>query len=70
MMSNNLTTDLVRGLVYSHNRANANTAQLHQACAKLEALADLLIEQGILEQKKLSARQRQAAEKLLYVLRP
>jgi Fe-S-cluster containining protein len=56
--------DLLRGLVYSHNRANANTAELHQACATLQALVELLVERGVLEQEELTARREQAAEQL------
>ena len=59
-----LTPDLLRGLVYAHNRANANTAELHQACATLEALVELLVEGGLLEREALEARRDAAAEGL------
>jgi Fe-S-cluster containining protein len=55
---------VVRGLVYTHNRANANTAELHEACSTLHALADLLIERGVLDRETLEARRRAAAEQL------
>ena len=38
--------DFLRGLVYAHNRANANTAEVHQANATLQALVELLVQQG------------------------
>jgi Fe-S-cluster containining protein len=56
--------DVIRGLVYTHNRANANTAELHQASAAVEALTELLIERGVLDRETVQARQREAAEKL------
>lgn len=39
------TADVVRGLVYTHNRANTNTAEVHQANATVAALVELLTEQ-------------------------
>jgi Fe-S-cluster containining protein len=62
--NDNLTTDLIRGLVYSHNRANANTAELHQACATLQVIVELLVERGILDREELTTRREQAAEQL------
>ena len=35
--------DMLRGLIYSHNRANGNTAELHQASATVQALVELLV---------------------------
>jgi hypothetical protein len=55
---------LIAGLVYTHNRANANTAELHHACATLQALGDLLIERGLLLREEVEARQQEAAEQL------
>lgn len=46
-MSNNgsakdkFVSDMIRGLVYNHNRANANTAQLHETSAALHAVVEL-----------------------------
>lgn len=57
-------TKLRSGLVYMHNRANANTNALHQACATLQALGDLLVERGILDQEEVAARQQEAAAAL------
>jgi hypothetical protein len=53
--------ELVRGLVYLHNRANANTAELHQACATIHAVVDLLVEQGVLDHDTLEAPQQETA---------
>ena len=39
--------EMLRGLVYTHDRANANTAELEEAVATLEALVELLIEAGL-----------------------
>jgi hypothetical protein len=55
---------LIRGLIYTHNRANANTAEVHQASATLQALVDVLIERGVIGQEELVARQQAAAETL------
>ena len=56
--------DVERGLVYVHNRANANTAQVHQAAATLRALSDLLVEKGLIDEETLGARIRSASESL------
>ena len=56
--------DFLRGLVYAHNRANANTAEVHQASATLEAVVELLIEGGVLDREALEVRQQEAAEQL------
>ena len=36
-----LPPELKRGLIYTHNRANANTAAAHEANAALDALAEM-----------------------------
>lgn len=56
--------EVQRGLVYAHNRVNANTAELHRACATLEALGDLLVERGLLEREEVEARKKNAAAQL------
>ncbi len=61
---NGVPAELVRGLVYTHNRANANTAELHQACAAIHAIGDLLVERGLLDREEVEARKRKAAEQL------
>jgi hypothetical protein len=58
------TDDLRRGLIYTHNRANANTAAAHQAGATLYALVELLVERGVLDRETLDARRQAAAEEL------
>lgn len=56
--------DVRGGLVYAHNRANANTAELHHAYATIQAIGELLIERGLLDRAEVEARKRQAAEEL------
>jgi hypothetical protein len=56
--------EVLRGLVYGHNRANANTAELHQAAVTLQAVVELLIERGVLDRETLDARRKAAAEEL------
>ena len=48
--------DLLRGLIYTHNRANANTTAAHEANATLRALVALLVEQGLVEGGEFEAR--------------
>lgn len=57
-------TEMVRGLVYTHNRANANTAQVHEAQATVEAVVDLLVERGVLDREAVQARRQAVAERL------
>jgi Fe-S-cluster containining protein len=59
-----LASDIVRGLVYTHNRANANTAQLHQASATLQTLVELLADKGLIDRKQLDTRGVAAAAQL------
>jgi hypothetical protein len=59
-----MLADVIPGLVYTHNRANANTAALHQACATIQALGDLLVERGLLVRDEVEARQQEAAAQL------
>jgi Fe-S-cluster containining protein len=56
--------DLLRGLVYTHNRANANTAAAHEANATLQALVELLVEEGLVDREAFEARRAQSSEKL------
>jgi hypothetical protein len=56
--------DLTRGLIYTHNRANANTAAAHEANAAVHALANLLIERGVIDGAAFNARRVEAAENL------
>jgi hypothetical protein len=59
-----LEQNLLRGLVYAHNRANANTAEVHEANATLHALVELLIERGLVDRDAFMARRARAAEQL------
>ena len=45
-----------RGLLYTHNRANANTAEVHEANATVEALVDLLQDAGVVDRDALEER--------------
>jgi Fe-S-cluster containining protein len=56
--------DLLRGLIYTHNRANANTAASHEANATLHALVELLVEQGVVDREAFEARRTQSSEQL------
>jgi Fe-S-cluster containining protein len=56
--------EVLRGLVYSHNRANANTTELHKAAVTLQAVVELLIERGVLDRETLEARREAATENL------
>ena len=56
--------EIVRGLVYTHNRANANTAELHKTSVTVAAVIDLLIDCGLIDAADLSARREQLAEEL------
>jgi len=56
--------EIMRGLVYTHNRANANTAELHKTSVTVAAVIDLLIDCGLIDAADLSARREQLAEEL------
>lgn len=56
--------DVLRGLIYTHNRLNKNTAEAHQANAAIQAVVDLLIERGVIDSQELETRQKQGSEKL------
>lgn len=49
--------DVIRGLLYTHNRAKKNTAQVHNANATLHAMIELLLEKGIIDKGELGVRQ-------------
>ena len=55
--------DVLRGLLYAHNRANANTAVVHETSATLDAVVETLIDAGLLDAAKLDERRRAAAER-------
>jgi hypothetical protein len=56
--------DLARGLVYTHNRANANTAAAHDANASVQAVVELLIERHLLDRETFDARRIETAEQV------
>ncbi|CAN5561133.1 hypothetical protein BH20ACI3_BH20ACI3_43220 [soil metagenome] len=56
--------DLLRGLVYTHNRANANTTELHQTTATLGALVELLVESNLVNTEELDQRRKELSEQL------
>jgi hypothetical protein len=56
--------DVVRGLVYAHNRANANTGEVHTANSTVAALVDLLVERGVLDREAFESRREEASERL------
>jgi hypothetical protein len=59
-----LSEDEVRlGLMYAHDRANANTTELEQAVATIEALLELLVEAG-LEPERIEEARARATERV------
>jgi Fe-S-cluster containining protein len=56
--------DLLRALLYAHDRANANTAQVHRANAAVTALAELLVNEGLLDAGAVDRHTRAAEERL------
>jgi Putative zinc- or iron-chelating domain len=56
--------DVLHGLIYAHNRANANTAAAHEANATLQALVELLVERGVVDGEAFKARRDRASEQL------
>lgn len=56
--------DVLRGLLYVHNRANANTGELHEARSTLDALVELLVDRGVLDRDALEQRREEAAGRL------
>lgn len=56
--------NIISGLIYTHNRANKNTSELHHANATLQTVVELLVEQGVLDLKELASRNREKSEKL------
>jgi Putative zinc- or iron-chelating domain len=59
-----IAAEVLRGLIYAHNRANANTAAAHEANAMLQALVELLVERGVIDGESFQARRDQASEQL------
>ncbi len=59
-----LKKDVVRGLIYTHNRVNKNTSEVHQANATIQALIELLVEREILNKEELANRRSEKSEEL------
>jgi Putative zinc- or iron-chelating domain len=55
--------DVLRGLLYAHDRANANTAMLHEASSTLDAVVDALVDAGLLDRASLGERASEAGER-------
>jgi hypothetical protein len=45
--------DVLRGLLYAHHRANANTAALHETSSTLDAVVEVLVAEGVLDPGRL-----------------
>jgi hypothetical protein len=56
--------DVMWGLIYTHDRANANTEELEEAHATLGALVDLLVERGILSEEEIEAARQRAGRRV------
>jgi putative zinc- or iron-chelating protein len=56
--------DLLRGLLYVHNRANANTGEAHRTGAAVEALIELIVDAGIVDREAFEARRAEASDRL------
>jgi hypothetical protein len=64
MSADSFAHDMIRGLIYAHNRANANTAEVHRASATVHTVVELLIEGGVLDREALEARRQEVGDKL------
>lgn len=47
-------SDLMRGLIYTHNRVNTDTVEVHQPAATLHALVRLLVQQRFIDCEALN----------------
>lgn len=59
-----MANETLRGLIYAHNRANANTAEVHEANATLQALIELLFESDVIDSEAFEEKRKQASEQL------
>ncbi len=64
-LSNDLRKEVVKGLLYTHTRINANTAKTLEASSFLYALIELFNEKGLLTFEELDERKKQVAERLV-----
>ncbi|CAG0953832.1 hypothetical protein METP3_00370 [Methanosarcinales archaeon] len=61
----NIHKDLSSGLLYTHNRINANTTKNLEAASFLYALIEILNEKGLLTIEELDERKKQVAQRLV-----
>ena len=54
--------DIRWGLIYTHDRANQNTAALEEVAAAVEGLVGLLVERGILTDEEVAEAEDRAVE--------
>ena len=59
-----LPQEILKAFIYTHNRSNANTSEVHLACSSLQAVVELLLERGLIDRDELAKRQNAAAETL------
>lgn len=59
-----LPQEVLKAFIYTHNRSNANTSEVHLACSSLQAVMELLLEKGLIDRDELAKRQHAAAETL------
>jgi Fe-S-cluster containining protein len=59
-----LRKEIVGGLMYTHNRANANTSRALETATFLYALIELLAEKGVLATEELDARKDKIADRV------
>ena len=64
-LSNDLRMEVVKGLLYTHTRINANTSKTLEASSFLYALIELLNEKGLLTFEELDERKKQVAQRLV-----
>src|ERR1700730_788765 len=60
-----LRSDMVGGVLYCHDRANANTSKTLEVTAFAYALIELLIEKELLTETELNERKSQVAARLV-----
>src|SRR5262249_48573010 len=54
--------DVRWGLIYTHDRANQNTATLQEVTATIEGLVELLVQRGLLSSEEVQAAKERAVE--------
>jgi putative zinc- or iron-chelating protein len=57
-------TDVMWGLIYTHDRANSNTEEIEDAQATLGALFELLVARGVLTEDEIEAARKVAGEQV------